>query len=118
MKVQSCSFPLEFSLAHSFRSLFGIMIPTCLVPLIALFINMTVAYNITSPTIDLGYAKYRGFHNATLSINTFYGLWFASPPTGPLRWSAPEPIETSQAHPTDIIDATTSGPGCIQGYPY
>ncbi|KAF2794138.1 alpha/beta-hydrolase [Melanomma pulvis-pyrius CBS 109.77] len=79
---------------------------------------MIVASNITGPTIDLGYAKYRGIHNATLSINTFYGLRFASPPTGPLRWNAPEPIENSQAHPTDIIDATTSGPGCIQGYPY
>jgi len=77
--------------------------------------TMTATAN---PVINLGYASYRGTHNATLLINTFYGLRFASPPTGPMRWRSPQPIERSPIASTGIIDATTPGPGCIQGYPY
>jgi carboxylesterase type B len=86
---------------------------------VALFASTSIVQgNKTSPVIDLGYAEYRGIHNVNSSINTFYGLRFAAPPIGPLRWKAPQSIEGSTGYATGIIDATTPGPACVQGFPY
>jgi carboxylesterase type B len=97
-----------------------IMSPRTLVAIaVALFTSTSaVQSNQNSPVIDLGYAEYRGIHNANSSINTFYGLRFALSPTGPLRWKAPQPIERSDAYSTRIIDATIPDPACVQGFPY
>ena len=70
-----------------------------------------------SPIVDLGYAKYRGIYNEGLGIAEFRGIPFAAPPIGPLRWKAPQPFPGSQDSATTLINATESGPACIQGYP-
>ncbi|KAJ4305019.1 hypothetical protein N0V90_000548 [Kalmusia sp. IMI 367209] len=79
-------------------------------------ITTTFAQTTTSPIVDLGYAKYRGHHNDTLNINEFHSLRFANPPTGSLRWKAPQPY-SPQNLTGNILDATQSGSPCIQGFP-
>jgi carboxylesterase type B len=99
--------------------MFNLSTPRLLTTAIAFLVSASTAQgNTTIPVIDLGYATYRGVHNANLSINTFYGLRFASPPTGALRWKAPEPIERSASYSNGTVDATIPGPSCIQGYPF
>ncbi|KAF8628592.1 hypothetical protein AX15_003815 [Amanita polypyramis BW_CC] len=41
--------------------------------------------------VDLGYAKYAGVVNATSHNTYFLGIRYADPPTGNLRWRAPQP---------------------------
>ncbi|KAF2187964.1 alpha/beta-hydrolase [Zopfia rhizophila CBS 207.26] len=72
-----------------------------------------------SPVVDLGYTKYLGTNNSTLSLNTYFGIKFAQAPTGSLRWKAPVPVSESQnSSNTSIINATTPGASCIQGFPF
>jgi hypothetical protein len=103
--------------------------------------TLTCATN-PNPVIDLGYAKYEGFFNATSEsvshyflrnsklhscgfadskihrINTWYGIRYAQPPTGPLRWQAPQDIEASSDFlASGTINATVQGPSCVQGFP-
>src|SRR5436309_782665 len=46
----------------------------------------------------------------TSGIASFKGIPFAAPPTGELRWKAPQPVKPW----TGIKDASTWGPACIQ----
>ncbi|KAF5515964.1 Lipase 1 [Colletotrichum siamense] len=48
------------------------------------------------------------------SINSFFGIRYALPPTGEQRWRKPEPVD-SKPWPAQkpIVDATVSGPRCI-----
>jgi carboxylesterase type B len=53
------------------------------------------------------------------SINSFFGIKFAAPPTGNLRWQPPVNIESrnnfsSKGAP---INASATGPACVQGNP-
>ena len=73
--------------------------------------------NSSVPLIDLGYAKYTGYTNATAGINYYRGLPYAQPPTGSLRWQKPVPIESSSNYTGQTIQATEQAPACIQGYP-
>lgn len=68
----------------------------------------------TSPIIDLGYARYRGSTNTTSGYDTFFGMRFAAPPVGNLRFRAPQPPPTTSV----VVDASNNGiPGtvCPQG---
>ncbi|KAJ4349735.1 uncharacterized protein N0V89_008353 [Didymosphaeria variabile] len=76
----------------------------------------TFAQATAGPIVDLDYIKYHGHYNDTLEINEFHGLRFAEGPLGPLRWKAPQPYKPQNM--TDaIVDATQSGPPCVQGFP-
>ncbi|KAJ4865659.1 carboxylesterase family domain-containing protein [Trichoderma breve] len=55
-----------------------------------------------NPVVDLGYAKYRGVRNATYGLDYYFGIRYAVPPEGDLRWRAPQDIESH-------------GPQCVQG---
>ncbi|OJD30820.1 alpha beta-hydrolase [Diplodia corticola] len=66
------------------------------------------------PTADLGYVTYTGFTNETAQINYFYGIPYAQPPLGHLRWRAPRPIEASNNFTGQIINATSPPPMCYQ----
>ncbi|KAH0585493.1 hypothetical protein H2248_008731 [Termitomyces sp. 'cryptogamus'] len=65
-----------------------------------------VANPVTSPVVDLGYAKYAGSFNATRGTTQFLGMRYAAPPTGTLRWQPPHPpattpgIQTADSEPS------------------
>lgn len=71
-----------------------------------------------APTVNLGYAQYSGFQNATIGINYYRGLRFAVAPVGDLRWREPVPIEQSPNYTGQVIDASQYGPACYQGVPF
>ncbi|SMY20406.1 unnamed protein product [Zymoseptoria tritici ST99CH_1A5] len=85
----------------------------------ALAISLATAFaapSVDAPTVDLGYAKYYGNSNTTLGLKTFFGIPYAEPPIGDLRWRAPEPLShNSTVKSTEAINATTVGPQCVQG---
>ncbi|KAK5175704.1 uncharacterized protein LTR77_000843 [Saxophila tyrrhenica] len=89
--------------------------------LLAAFSALVACQNASSNYIvDLGYAKYRGSLNDTYTnIVNYYGIRYAAPPVGDLRWQPPMDIEShSNLTPTRVQDATTRGPTCVQGIPY
>lgn len=53
------------------------------------------------PLVDLGYAKYQG-QVVGNGVNQWLGLRFAAPPTGKLRFAAPQP----PLNQTTVQDAT------------
>jgi hypothetical protein len=73
--------------------------------------------NATTPIVDLGYAQYRGNTSLT-GTNAFYGIQYAQPPIGDLRWRPPQDIETKNNFtPTEVLNAESPGPSCVQGNP-
>lgn len=49
----------------------------------------------------------------------YYGIRYAVPPLGDLRWREPMDIESHGGYdPSVVMDATTRGPICVQGIPY
>ncbi|KAL5513133.1 hypothetical protein ACEPAH_3531 [Sanghuangporus vaninii] len=77
--------------------------------LLSLLVRSTSA---DSPqVVDLGYASYQGILNSTTNITSFLGLRYAHPPTGNLRFQAPQdPLIVS-----DVQSATKLGRVCPQG---
>jgi len=65
----------------------------------------------SSPIVRTGGGLVRGTGGA--GVSTFLGLPYAAPPTGNLRWRAPQPA----AAWTGMRDATTFGPSCPQVQP-
>lgn len=52
------------------------------------------------------------------SINSWFGIRYAQPPTGQLRWREPRDIERKNNYSTSVpINATAPGNECIQGLP-
>jgi carboxylesterase type B len=73
--------------------------------------------NATTPIVDLGYAQYRG-NTSFVGTNVFYGIHYAQPPTGELRWQPPQDIENQNDFtPTEVLNAESPGPSCVQGNP-
>ncbi|KAF8344962.1 alpha beta-hydrolase [Amanita rubescens] len=60
------------------------------------------------PIVDLGYAKYAGVINPTTGNSEFLGMRYAAPPTGSLRWRAPQP----PASTSGVQFANTQPPIC------
>ena len=53
------------------------------------------------------------------SVINYFGLRYAAPPLGELRWRPPMDIESHSDYDTSIIiDATARGPVCVQGAPF
>ncbi|KAJ7432394.1 Alpha/Beta hydrolase protein [Mycena latifolia] len=60
--------------------------------------------------VDLGYAKYQGSVDTSANITTFLGIRYAAPPTGDLRFRAPE-----SPHPVPgVLQATVQPDQCYQ----
>ncbi|KAJ4397813.1 hypothetical protein N0V93_002050 [Gnomoniopsis smithogilvyi] len=77
-----------------------------------LFFNYNIdsrqAHNVSSPIVDLGYAKYEGTR-LKVGVDQYLGIRYAQPPVGDLRFRAPrEPLPESATQ-----DATEFGPLCI-----
>lgn len=49
--------------------------------------------------------------------NQWYGIRYAQPPIGELRWQTPRDIEVHNNYSSSILDATVAGPSCVQGSP-
>ncbi|KAJ1023601.1 hypothetical protein NDA16_003218 [Ustilago loliicola] len=62
-------------------------------------------------TVDLGYSQYRGTFNSSTNINSWKGIRFTAPPTGDLRWKAPQPPSLNRSQ---VIDASRYGSQCPQ----
>ncbi|KAL1743321.1 Alpha/Beta hydrolase protein [Schizophyllum fasciatum] len=72
---------------------------------------LTRRYLHDDPTVDLGYAKYRG-NLTSPNVVTYLGIPYAQPPVGDLRFRAPVPLNTSGTS-TEVIDATEYPDFCI-----
>jgi carboxylesterase type B len=90
----------------------------------ALFASSGLAQDSTNtssgPIVNLGYAQFKG--NTTLrsnfSTDVYYGIRFAQAPVGQLRWQPPQNIEAhNDYNPSEVIDAQTPSPSCVQGFP-
>ncbi|KAI7583739.1 hypothetical protein D0869_10768 [Hortaea werneckii] len=65
-----------------------------------------------STVVDLGYSKYEGLRLEPAFVNQWLGMRFAAPPTGDLRWRAPQPAPLND---TEVLSATSFGATCL-GY--
>ncbi|KAL2194689.1 Alpha/Beta hydrolase protein [Corynascus similis CBS 632.67] len=65
--------------------------------------------------VNLGYAKYRGYHDASTGLNYWKGLRYAAPPTGKLRFQPPQPLPLNSS--SLVTDAVNFGPICPQLMP-
>jgi carboxylesterase type B len=80
------------------------------------FASACLAQN-SSYIADLGYVKYEGTLNN--SAIQYFGIPYAAPPLGELRWRAPLDIESHGGFsPDEVISASERGPICVQGAPY
>ncbi|RFU27328.1 hypothetical protein B7463_g8994, partial [Scytalidium lignicola] len=82
-----------------------------LVGLISVSLAVVSGYCQSDLAVDLGYAHYQGFHNNTSSLNIWQGIRYAAPPTGKLRFQAPQP----PLQESGIQKATQVPPQCPQG---
>lgn len=74
-------------------------------------------HNQTLPIVDLGYASYIGYRNATAGITYYRGIPYAQAPIGELRWRKPESIEESNKLRGRTFNATKIAPACYQCAP-
>ncbi|KAL2866651.1 putative carboxylesterase [Aspergillus lucknowensis] len=63
------------------------------------------------PIVDLGYATYQGYHDASFGLNIWKGIRYAAPPVGNLRWQAPVAPEGDNRR---VIRAVDQPPVCPQ----
>ena len=67
--------------------------------------------NFTGPLVNLGYARYRGYHDVDSDMNVWMGIRYAAPPLGKLRWQAPQPPLSNGSWVAPAIDPP---PACPQ----
>ncbi|KAL4905499.1 hypothetical protein BDW74DRAFT_177867 [Aspergillus multicolor] len=65
------------------------------------------------PIVDLGYATYQGYHDATFGLNVWKGVRYAAAPVGKLRWQSPQPVRP-QGNIDRVIPAVDQPPLCPQ----
>lgn len=65
----------------------------------------------SSLQVDLGYASYQGFQDGGTGLNAWLGISYAAPPTGDLRWRAPQ---APAANLSGVIQANNFAPYCPQ----
>lgn len=61
-------------------------------------------------TVNLGYATYQGTFDPGSNTTSFQGIRYAAPPTGSLRWEAPQ----APANVTGVQNATAVPNICMQ----
>lgn len=92
---------------------------TALAPLLPCLVQAQNTTTSTGPVVNLGYAQYRGVYNTSIGVTSYFGLRYAQAPTGNLRWQPPKEIEYYNNYDhSSVIDATNTGPICVQDTPY
>ncbi len=62
------------------------------------------------PTVQVRAGTLSGVHDAKTGLDEFKGIPYAAPPTGPLRWKPPQPVQAWQG----VRKADHFGPRCMQ----
>ncbi|KAE8441324.1 hypothetical protein EG329_005519 [Mollisiaceae sp. DMI_Dod_QoI] len=63
-------------------------------------------------TVDVDYGVFTGINNSTTGLNVWKGVRYAAPPTGTLRWQAPQTLITNRT----VVIANVFGPACPQSF--
>ncbi|EPT00684.1 hypothetical protein FOMPIDRAFT_150510 [Fomitopsis schrenkii] len=66
--------------------------------------------NVSTPVVDLGYARYQGTFDPDANISYFFGIRYAQAPTEDLRWRAPQ----TPTFTAGVQQATAQPNGCYQ----
>ncbi|KAI3607697.1 cephalosporin esterase [Moniliophthora roreri] len=61
------------------------------------------------PIVDLGYAQYQGVFDVNTNTTSYFGVRYAAPPVGELRWQAPQ----APANVTGVQQADTEPSPCF-----
>ncbi|SPO19816.1 related to Lipase 2 precursor [Ustilago trichophora] len=67
-----------------------------------------------NPTVQIHQGKVKGFVDESYGLEQFFGIPFAKPPVGELRFAKPQPVDLSK---NTEIDATRFGDICMQPGP-
>lgn len=62
------------------------------------------------PTVRIDSGAVAGLHDAATGLDEFRGIPYAAPPTGPLRWTPPQPVAAWKG----VRAADHFGPRCMQ----
>jgi len=81
--------------------------PTVLVPLV---LTIACASAASAQVKEADVTGGRAAATVTNGISSFKGIPFAAPPTGALRWKAPQPVKPW----TGVKQASAYGPACVQ----
>ncbi|KAG6375166.1 Carboxylesterase [Boletus reticuloceps] len=80
-------------------------------PLLSLLVLASVPECATTPpTVNLGYAQYKGAVDIGTNSTSFLGIRYAAPPVGNLRWAVPQPPPTLSG----VQEATSAPNECYQ----
>ena len=77
---------------------------------VALGVSAVAASTTVDTIVDTPSGKLKGFVDPTRGLRAFRGIPYAQPPTGDLRWRAPQPFGKW----TGTRDATAFGNTCLQ----
>ncbi|KAJ4480045.1 Alpha/Beta hydrolase protein [Lentinula aciculospora] len=57
---------------------------------VSVVVSLSTRASLDVPVVDLGYAQYRGVFDPVHNLTSYLGIRYAAPPTGDLRWRAPQ----------------------------
>ncbi|KAG8739833.1 hypothetical protein FRC10_005063 [Ceratobasidium sp. 414] len=88
------------------------MLPTIFQSIAVLSLSALAVAQTSNPVVNGQDVSWMGLTNSALKLDYFWGVPFAQPPTGPLRFKPPLPWSPSNE---TQVNATTYGASCEQG---
>ncbi|KAI1372566.1 alpha/beta-hydrolase [Hypoxylon crocopeplum] len=87
------------------------MFPKTVLGFVILLARPSLSQSPPAPVVDLDYAQYQGYYNATYDLNIYRGIRYAAPPIGRLRWQLPQlPVQNR----SQVMPAVDYGSQCPQ----